>query len=109
MFNTPKEVFDQKVGPKVKSKPELTTSINGIVVLHITGNAGGDWTLDCTQTPPVLSEGKKGDAKIEITMGDADFVSMANGNLNPQMAFLSGKLKVKGEMGLALKLGVVLT
>ena len=109
MFNTPKEVFDQKIGPKVKAKPELAASIGGVVIMHITGDNGGDWTLDCTKSPAVLCEGALADPKIEMTMEAADFVSMANGNLNPQMAFLGGKLKVKGDMGLALKLGAVLT
>ncbi|MDO8526862.1 MAG: SCP2 sterol-binding domain-containing protein, partial [Deltaproteobacteria bacterium] len=40
---------------------------------------------------------------------EEDFVKLANGALNPQMAFLGGKLKVKGDMGLALKLGQILT
>ena len=41
-------------------------------------------------------------------MTDADFVSMVNGKLNPQMAFMSGKLKIQGDMGLAMKLQQIL-
>ena len=41
-------------------------------------------------------------------MTAADFVEMMNGNLNAQMAFMSGKLKVAGDMGLALKLQSIL-
>ena len=40
-----------------------------------------------------------------VTMGQNDFLEMLGGKLNSQMAFMTGKLKVAGDMGLALKLG----
>ena len=39
---------------------------------------------------------------------DADFLAIVNGKLNPQMAFMSGKLKIQGDMGLAMKLQQIL-
>ena len=41
---------------------------------------------------------------ITITMKDADFVNFINKKLSGQMAFMTGKLKVKGNMQLAMKL-----
>ncbi len=38
-------------------------------------------------------------------MAENDFLEMLSGKLNSQMAFMTGKLKVAGDMGLALKLG----
>jgi putative sterol carrier protein len=38
-------------------------------------------------------------------MAETDFLDLVSGKLNGQMAFLTGKLKVAGDMGLALKLG----
>ena len=40
-----------------------------------------------------------------VTMAQSDFLDMLGGKLNSQMAFMTGKLKVAGDMGLALKLG----
>ena len=41
---------------------------------------------------------------LTVTMKDKDFVSIAQGKMKPQMAFMRGKLKIKGSMGLAMKL-----
>ena len=41
---------------------------------------------------------------ITITMKESDYLDMINGKLNGQMAFMTGKLKIAGDMGLALKL-----
>ena len=41
-------------------------------------------------------------------MTAGDFVDMMNGKLNGQMAFMTGKLKVAGDMGLAMKLQTLL-
>jgi putative sterol carrier protein len=38
-----------------------------------------------------------------------DFMAMAEGSLDGVAAFMTGKLKVQGEMGLAMKLGAILT
>ena len=41
---------------------------------------------------------------ITITMKESDYLDMVNGKLNGQMAFVSGKLKITGDMGLAMRL-----
>src|SRR5262245_18980641 len=41
---------------------------------------------------------------ITISMKEGDYLDMINGKLNGQMAFMTGKLKIAGDMGLALKM-----
>ncbi len=52
----------------------------------------------------VVSEGATEGANIQLTMSPEDFLALTSGQLNSQQAFLTGKLKIKGDMQLALKL-----
>lgn len=44
------------------------------------------------------------DADCTISVDKADFIALAEGNLDPMMAFMSGKLKVAGDMSVAMGL-----
>jgi putative sterol carrier protein len=51
------------------------------------------------------------DSDADVTMtADADtFRGMLDGDVNPTMAFMSGRLAISGDMGLAMKLGALLS
>lgn len=51
-----------------------------------------------------VKAGKHPSPNITLTMKESDYLDMINGKLNGQMAFMTGKLKISGDMGLALKL-----
>ena len=103
---TPKQIFEEKIGPRLTADPEKAKSVNAIYQFDITGDDGGTWTVDLTQ--PAVSAGATGKAQCTITVSSKDFVDIIAEKLNAQMAFLQGRLKVAGDMSLALKLGSVL-
>lgn len=49
------------------------------------------------------------DADVTLTASAETFEAMMSGDLNPTSAFMSGKLSVDGDMGLAMQLGSVLS
>lgn len=111
MADTPKGVITEDIAGKLKAKPELLKSINAVFEFIINGPTGGTWTLDCTEASGgKISEGASEDPKkVVITVADADFMNIIAGKLKTEMAYMSGKLKVKGNPALAIKLKSLLT
>ncbi len=48
--------------------------------------------------------GEDKDADCTISVSKDDFIALASGDLDPMMAFMSGKLKVAGDMSVAMGL-----
>ena len=59
--------------------------------------------LDDTQSPTVVSN-NEGDADCSLVMTLGSFEKILSGDLNPMMAFMTGKMKIEGDKGVAMKL-----
>jgi putative sterol carrier protein len=108
MALTAQQIFEEKIAEKLKTNADKIQSINSIYEFKLTGSDNSVWTLDLTQPGGKISQGSSGQAKCTVTIDINDLSDIVEKKLNPQMAFMSGKLKVAGDMGLALKLGNVL-
>ncbi|CAB0010483.1 unnamed protein product [Nesidiocoris tenuis] len=92
---------------RLNAKPELTKKINGVFLYKITsgGQEVGRWTTDLKKGKIYRGDPEKG-TKVDTTLQieDADMLEMATGKLNPQAAFMKGKLKIQGNIMLSQKL-----
>lgn len=64
-------------------------------------------SLDTNENPPVVNNDDM-DADCTVIVSIDDFGEIVAGNLNAQMAFMTGKLKIEGDMGIAMQLGQLL-
>ena len=100
----PKDWFEKELPEKVKDDPSVVEGFDGVLDFKITGDQGGDWSVEIRDKVLNVKEGSHEKPDIQVTMKGQDFVNFINGKLNGQMAFMTGKLKVKGNMQLAMKL-----
>lgn len=86
----------------------LVNKIKGVFKYEITNKAGKKktWVVNLKEGKGSVKEGD-GTADCTITIKDEDFVQLVTGKLNAQMAFMQGKLKIKGNIMLAQKLETV--
>jgi putative sterol carrier protein len=101
-MTTPSELFE-RIGQMVKGQSELLTSVGAVYRFILEGEGGGTWLVDLKSGPAVSSG--DGPAECTLRMSSTDFVDLFEGRANGQALFFGGKLKVEGDMGLALKLG----
>ena len=90
-----------------KQGASLVKKVKGVIVFDI-GPGQAAYTVDLKNGSGSVTEGKGAKADLTISVSDDNFAAMAAGKLNAQSAFMSGKIKIKGNMGLAMKLGTVL-
>merc|ERR1719378_160772 len=89
-------------------KAALMKKVNGVFCFELSegpGGVTGVWYIDAKKTGQIYrgkQDGMKADCTIK--MKDSDCIKLLTGKLNPQAAFLQGKVKISGNMGLAMKL-----
>lgn len=107
MYDSPQNFFDN-LAESMKTNPDKGKGINAVIQFKVTGPMAGDWTIDLSGAPGVVTAGVAATPKCTFTIVDTDLLDIVNKKLNGQMAFMQGKLKVAGDMSIALKIGTLL-
>jgi putative sterol carrier protein len=81
--------------------PSKTAGMNNSYVFDVQG--AGTWTVNVRDGAVSVSEGDSG-GDCTISVSEDNLLKIIRGEQNPTTAYMSGKLKVKGDIGAAMKL-----
>ncbi len=104
-----KAFFDEKLPALLAQFPQRGKTVNAIYYFDISGDNGGQWTVDLKVDPPAVKPGRTTEPECVIEMSAEDFAAMIR---DPQRAielYFQGKLKVSGDPILATKLQSIFT
>lgn len=105
---TVKAIMEEMIPQTIRDDPGIIKDIDSACQFHISGPAGGDWYVDLRKPGGQIKPGVIPDAGCTISMSDGDFVNFYTGKLSSSRAFISGRVKIKGNMALASRLQKVL-
>ncbi|XP_014835281.1 PREDICTED: hydroxysteroid dehydrogenase-like protein 2 [Poecilia mexicana] len=84
---------------------DVVKATQGVYRFDLSGDHSGVWFLDLKSGSGSAGQGEPpAKADVVMTMDSGDFTKMFAGQLKPTMAFMTGKLRIKGDMTLAIKL-----
>jgi putative sterol carrier protein len=96
-----KQAFDMM---PTRFNKEAAKGLNAIYQFDLSGDGGGKWHVIINNDSCQVNEGPAASPSITISMTAQDYLDMLSGKLNGQMAFMTGKLRIAGDMGLALRM-----
>jgi putative sterol carrier protein len=85
--------------------PEKAGSTNATIVFELSGADSGKWWVKIHDGKAESGKGDPADnPNLTLQADSGDWVKIMTGKLDGTTAFMQGKLKIKGDMGLAIKM-----
>ena len=84
--------------------PEKAVGVNAVIQYHLTGEEAGDWIIKIEDGKCSVEQGVAENPKMTLTADSEDYKNVILGKLDGMKAFMQGKLKLAGDLNLAMKL-----
>jgi len=104
MDSTPQAVFDSMRSSfqSVKAK-----GVHARYQWDLSGPQGGQWWIDVEDGKYKMGRGKIDNPSVTFVAKDKDWVAVSNHQMGGTWAYLTGRLKIRGDQALARKLGEI--
>jgi putative sterol carrier protein len=104
MESTPQEVFDSM---RNSFQPAKAKGVHARYQWDLSGPQGGQWWIDVEDGKYKMGKGKIDNPNVTFVAKDKDWVAVSNGQMGGTWAYLTGRLKIRGDQGVARKLGEI--
>jgi putative sterol carrier protein len=84
--------------------PEKANGVNAVIQYQLSGDEGGDWIVAIKDGLCTVQQGTAPNATMTLSADAQDYKDVITGKLNPMTAFMTGKLRLAGDLNLAMKL-----
>ena len=99
---TPQEIFD---GMRESFQPAKAKGVHARYQWDLSGPNGGQWWIDVNDGTYKMGKGTIPNPTVTFIAKDKDWVAICNDQLSGTWAYVTGRLKVRGDQGVARKLG----
>ncbi|MCY4147461.1 MAG: SCP2 sterol-binding domain-containing protein [Chloroflexi bacterium] len=84
--------------------PDKAAGLDATIAFNLAGDNGGLFWIKIADGAAEAGAGSIASADMTVNASADDWFAVASGELNPLQAFMTGKLKIQGDMGLAMKM-----
>ena len=84
--------------------PEKAQGVDAVIQFKFTGAEAGDWNATIKEGKVDVSRGTHPSPKMTLSADSSDYVKIFTGELDGMQAFMQGKIKLAGDLNLAMKL-----
>ncbi|MTJ79413.1 MAG: SCP2 sterol-binding domain-containing protein [Telmatospirillum sp.] len=91
----------ESIEERLKTALPQLSNLSAVVKFDLGGD--GHWLVDARKPQPTLAE-EDGDADCTIVISTQNLEKLLDGKMDPMLAYTLGKIKVRGSMGVAMKL-----
>ncbi len=103
----PAQLFD-RLAARIAERPQLVEEIGAVYRFDVEGEEGGSWVIDLKTPPGSVRRGTGEEADCVVAVSQSDLAGIVSGQVDPQSAFLMGRIRVAGNFMLATKLRALL-
>src|SRR5215468_1579507 len=98
------QLFDEQVPKAIAANPEKAKEIGAVYLFKISGDGGGEWTVDLASAAPSCKPGAHGTPNCTVEVSHEDFKALLGNPALGMQLYFQGKLRVTGDPMLATKL-----
>jgi len=102
--STPQQIFDSMRG---SFQPAKAKGVHARYQWDLSGPNGGQWWIDVEDGTYKMGKGKIPNPSVTFIANDQDWVAICHDQLSGTWAYVTGRLKVRGDQTVARKLGEI--